>query len=132
MEEQMTIIPIIGLVIALLGLPFTLSKYRNILSRELSKYNHKEKIILVTSITSIGLALALGVLSVLQFVNSIPTLFYIQTLSVHPTTYAFQDLMVFGIISGIICSFLGYRLLRTNLKELRIILYSNSFRKTDN
>jgi len=122
MEELMTVIAIAGLIITLLGLPFTLSEYRKYLSGKLSKYNHKEKIILFTSIPSIGLALALSVLSVLQFINSIPTLFYIQTLPVHPTTYAFQDLMVFGVISGIICSFLGYRLLRTNLKELHIIL----------
>jgi len=118
----MSIITIVSLIITLLGTLFILSKYRNYISKKLSKYNHKEKIVLVTSITSIGLALTLVFLAVLQFINSVPTLFHIQTMPVHSTTYAFQDLMLFGVISGIICSFLGYRLLRTNLKELRIIL----------
>ena len=118
----MLIITIASLIITLLGAPFILSKYRNYISKKLSKYNSKEKMILVTSITSIGLALTLGALAVLQFINSVPTLFHIQTMPVHSTTYAFQDLMLFGVISGIICSFFGYNLLRTNLKELRIIL----------
>jgi len=123
----MWLIAIIAVGIALLQLPSILSDYRKYLNKKLSNYNHKEKIILATSTTSISLAFTLGILTVLQFVNSIPMLFYIQTQPVDPTTYAFQDLMVFGVVSGIICSILAYNLLRTNWKELRIILSPKSF-----
>lgn len=129
MENSMSIIVIISFVITLLGLPFILSKYGNIMLAKLVNYNRKERIILVTSITSISLAIVLGALAVAQFANSIPTLFYIQTLPANTISYAFQDLMLFGVISGFICSFLGYNLLRVNLKELRIVLSSKSFRK---
>ena len=128
-ENPLSIIAIISFVIALLGLPFILLKYRNILRGKLENYNRKERVVLVTSITSIILAGALCYLAVAQFVNSIPTLFYIQTLPANPINYAFQDLMLFGVVSGIICSFLGYYLLRVSWKELRIVLSTNSFRK---
>ena len=122
MEDLMSIIVIISFGIALLGLPFIILKYRNYFGRKLSKYNHKEKIILVTTIPLIGLAVVLGILAVAQFENSIPTLLYLQTQPANPTNYAFQDLMLFGVVSGIICSFLCYNLLRVNLKELRIVM----------
>ena len=123
----MWLISLIAVGIALLQLPSILSNYRRYLDKKLSNYNRKEKIILTTSITSIGLAFALGILAVLEFVNSIPMLVYIQTQPVDPITYAFQDLMMFGVISGIFCSVLGYNLLRTNWKELRVILSPKSF-----
>ncbi len=123
-EDNLWIIALIASVITLLQLPFTLSGYRQFLNKKLSNYNHKEKIILLTSIPSLGLAVVLGVLAIAQFVNSIPTLFYIQTLPATSMNYAFQDLMLIGVVSGVICSFLGYSLFRKNLKELRIILSS--------
>ena len=126
-EESFSIIAIISFVIALLGLPFLLSKYRNYLCGKLANYNRKEKIILVTSFTSISLSIALGILSIAQFVNSVPTLFYIQTLPANSVNYAFQDLMLFGVVSGVICSLLGYYLFKVNLKELRIVLSPKTF-----
>lgn len=121
-EEYLWIFSIIASVITLLQLPSILSRYRKYMDKKLSNYNHKEKIILITSTTSIGLAGMLGILAILQFVNSIPMLFYIQTQPVVPMTYAFQDLMLVGVISGIVCLLVGYNLFRVNLKELRILL----------
>lgn len=118
----MVLIAIIGFGITLLQLPIILSYYRNTLNKKLLKFNHRDRIMLFTSIMSIGLAITLVGLAIAQFVNSVPTLFYIQTLPAIPMNYAFQNLMIFGIVSGIICSILGYNLLRVNLKELRIVL----------
>jgi len=121
-EDNFWIIALIASAITLLQLPFTLSGYGKYFGKQLSKYNHKEKIIFLTSIHSIGLAIVLGALGLAQFVNSVPALFYIQTLPAIPMNYVFQDLMLIGVISGVISSFLGCILFRKNLKELRIIL----------
>ena len=129
-SNSMWAIVIIALGIALLELPFTISKWRKLLHGKLPNYNYKEKIMFATSITAIVLAIVLFGLAIAQFVNSIPTLFYTQILAANPVNYAFQDLMWFGVVSGIICSLIGYNLLRVNLKELRIVLSTNSFRKT--
>jgi len=117
-----TIIAIIAVSIALLQLPLTLSTWRKFLRGKLSNYNHKEKMMLVTSSIAVFLAILLCYLAVAQFVNSIPTLLHIQTLIANPMNNAFQDLMLFGVVSAIICSVLGYYLLKVNLKELRIVL----------
>jgi len=120
-------IALISLIIALLQLPnillqlpFTFSKWKKILYWKFPNYNHKEKMILASSVTALLLSLVLGGLAVAQFENSIPTLLYMQKQPTNSIPNGFTELMWFGILSGIICSLVGYYLFRINLKELRI------------
>jgi len=128
------ILPIISLSIALLGLPFILSKWKKLLPeiqqklhRKLSNYNKTEKVIIATRVPAVPLAFALIILAVLQFLNSIPTLFSIQNLPANSIPRFFPDLMWFGVFSGIICLFVGTILLKINLKELRIVFSPKTF-----
>lgn len=121
------IISIFTLVFKLLGIPFSISEWQKLLSEKFSKYNHKEKVIIATGVPAVPLAFALIILAGLQFLNSIPTLFYIQNLAANSIPRFFPDLMWFGVFSGIICSFVGTILLKINLKELRLVFSPKSF-----
>ena len=121
------IVAIVPFVFGLLGLPLSIPEWRKLLREKLSKYNHKEKVIIATGVPAVPLAFALIILAGLQFLNSIPTLFYIQNLAANSIPRFFPDLMWFGVFSGIICSFVGTILLKINLKELRLVFSPKSF-----